>query len=147
MYFFFQFLLILIKYLLDWVDDTFHFSQKPAIHNIYTVHGSDGASTSSNNTPTAATTSTTQRPAAVQSTLIRKVQFSNENFVMGDHVDAVNGGEAVPKTDEERGANFLVGEDGETVQEAHEAVDEFPTKLQNGKYSSEDVAERRKRLR
>lgn len=41
-----------------------------------------------------------------------------------------------------------VGEDGDTVQEAREAVDEFPSNMQNGKkYSSEDVAEKRKRLR
>lgn len=84
---------------------------------------------------------------------IRKVvQFSNANFVMGDSVHDADGELAATTTTaadggEERPA-FVVGEDGETVQEAREAVDEFPANMANGKkYSSEDVAEKRKRLR
>lgn len=41
-----------------------------------------------------------------------------------------------------------LGEDVDSIQEAKEAVDEFPQNLVNGaKYSSSDVAEKRKRLR
>lgn len=80
------------------------------------------------------------------------VQFSNANFVMGDSANDAAAAVTTPETTtpdvgEERPA-FVVGEDGETVQEAREAVDEFPSKMANGKkYSSEDVAEKRKRLR
>lgn len=87
------------------------------------------------------------------------MQFSNANFVMGDSVNDADGesgaaaAATAPETAttedgaEERPA-FVVGEDGETGQEAREAGDEFPTKMANGKkYSSEDVAEKRKRLR
>lgn len=85
------------------------------------------------------------------------VQFSNANFIMGDNANpsadapdaaaaATNGNGA--GDGEERPA-FLVGEDGETGQEAREAADEFPSSLAtNGKkYSSEELAEKRKRLR
>lgn len=43
---------------------------------------------------------------------------------------------------------FQVGDDVDTIQEAREAVDEFPQNMNKSKYgSSSDVTEKRKRLR
>lgn len=128
------------------------------IYNIARVPDDNRSGSTSQVTTTEPTDSSTPcevaaapAPGAVAetTTLRRKVCFSNANSVMGDHVDVVvvNSGEPAAEHTAEDRPNFLVGESGETVQEAHEADDEFPTKLQNGKYSSEDVAEKRKRLR
>lgn len=76
----------------------------------------------------------------------------NANTTSADVPDAAtNGNGAVGDGATEERPAFLVGEDnGESVQEAREADDEFPPSglAANGKkYSSEDVAEKRKRLR
>ncbi|KAJ6644252.1 hypothetical protein Bhyg_09219, partial [Pseudolycoriella hygida] len=43
--------------------------------------------------------------------------------------------------------SFIVGEDMDTIQEAREAVDEFPQSMNKSKYgSASEVTEKRKRL-
>lgn len=87
------------------------------------------------------------------------VSFSNENITYEDTTDYsdIRNGHTIMETVNEGTTStngdrpsFMVGEDGdsmENVQEATEAVDEFPLKMENGMRYNNDLAEKRRRLR